>query len=86
MEKSKYIWDGSVGACIQERADKKNHSTFYTFEIKRAFKREGSEEFEYSNSFTARNADQIRNVLEQVLAIIAGLEAENGQPEPNQAA
>jgi hypothetical protein len=86
MQKPIYIWDGSVGACVRERGDAKNRQTFYTFEFTRCFKRDGSDEFEYSNSFTARNADQLRNVLEQALATIAELDAESPQAGSAQAA
>ena len=86
MQKPIYIWDGSVGACVRERSESKNRQTFYTFEFTRCFTRGGSSEFEYSNSFTARNADQLRNVLDQVLATIAELEAESSQPSSAEAA
>ena len=86
MQKPKYIWDGSVGACVRQKTEDKNGQTFYTFEFTRCFTRGGSSEFEYSNSFTARNADQLRNVLDQVLATIAELEAESSQPSSAEAA
>ncbi len=80
MQEPIYIWDGSVGACVRERSEGKTRQTFYTFEFTRCFTRGGSREFEYSNSFTARNADQLRSVLEQALATVAELEAESPQP------
>ncbi len=86
MQKPKYIWDGSVGACVREKTEGKNRQTFYTFEFTRCFTRDGSSEFEYSNSFTARNADQLRNVLDQALATIAELETESSQPGSAEAA
>jgi hypothetical protein len=86
MQKPKYIWDGSVGACVREKTESKNRQTFYTFEFTRCFTRGGSSEFEYSNSFTARHADQLRNVLDQTLLAIAELEAESPQPRSAEAA
>ena len=86
MQKPLYIWDGSVGACVREKTESKNRQTFYTFEFMRCFTRGGSSEFEYSNSFTVRNADQLRNVLDQALATIAELETESSQPDSAEAA
>ncbi len=86
MQKPIYIWDGSVGACVRERSESQTRQSFYTFEFTRCFTRGGSSEFEYSNSFTARNAGQLRNVLEQALATIAELEAESSQPNSAEAA
>ncbi len=86
MQKPIYIWDGSVGACVRERSEGQARRSFYTFEFTRCFKRDGSDEFEYSSSFTARNAEQIRNVLEQALATVAELETESPQPGSAEAA
>ena len=86
MQKPIYIWDGSVGTCVRERSESENRQTFYTFEFTRCFTRGGSSEFEYSNSFTARNADQLRNVLEQTLATIAELVSVSRGEELHQAA
>ncbi len=86
MQEPIYIWDGSVGACVRERSEGKTRQAFYTFEFTRCFTRGGSSEFEYSNSFTARNADQLRSVLEQALATVAELEAESPQPGSAEAA
>jgi hypothetical protein len=86
MQKPKYIWDGSVGACVREKTESENRQTFYTFEFTRCFTRGGSSEFEYSHSFTARNADQLRNVLDQALVTIAKLEEESSEPSSVEAA
>jgi len=86
MQKPIYIWDGSVGVCVRERSESKSRLSFFTFEFTRCFTRGGSSEFEYSNSFSARNADQLRNVLDQALATIAELEAESPQPDSAEAA
>ncbi len=86
MQKPIYLWDGSVGACVRQKIERKNQQSFLTFEFTRCFTRGGSSEFEYSNSFTARNADQLRNVLDQALATIAELEAESPQPGSAEAA
>ena len=50
----------------------KTGETFFTFEPVRCFRREGSDKFEYSHSFTDRNVEALRTVIDKAVARIGG--------------
>ncbi|HBE67540.1 MAG TPA: hypothetical protein DDW52_05255 [Planctomycetaceae bacterium] len=66
-----HIWEGSVGVCIEQRENRKTGKPFYTFELTRCFRREGNDKFEYSHSFTERNAEALRKVIDKAVARIS---------------
>lgn len=70
-----HIWEGSVGVCIELRENRKTGDTFFTFEPVRCFRREGSDQFEYSHTFTDRNVDALRTVIDKAVARISGAQA-----------
>jgi hypothetical protein len=44
--------------------------SFFTFEPVRCYKRDGNEEFEYSHSFTEKNAEALGTVISKALSYI----------------
>lgn len=68
--KKKHIWEGSVGVCIDERQNIETGQTFFTFEPVRCYKRDGNENFEYSHSFTEKNAEALGVVISKALSYI----------------
>ncbi len=52
------IWEGACGLAFEPKK-KNDGSYFWTFKFTRAFKREGSENFEYAQDFTARNNEAL---------------------------
>jgi len=66
----KHIWEGSVGVCIDQRQNSETGESFFTFEPVRCFKRDGNDNFEYSHSFTEKNAEALGIVLSTALSYI----------------
>jgi hypothetical protein len=64
---TKYLWEGAVGIKISTRLNGVSKKPFYTFELVRCFKREGSDEMEYTRSFSPKNADAIGRVIQRAL-------------------
>lgn len=62
---TKYIWEGAVGIKISTRLNGATNQPFYTFELVRCFKRNDSEEMEYTRSFSPKNADAIALVIQR---------------------
>lgn len=63
----KHIWEGTVGVCIEQKQNRETGEPFFTFEPVRCFKRDGNEDFEYSHSFTAKNAEALGIVISKAL-------------------
>jgi hypothetical protein len=71
MDKNKkHIWEGSVGVRIDKRQSKETGKAFFTFEPVRCYKRDGQDNFEYSHSFTERNAEALGTVISKALSHI----------------
>ena len=68
--KKTHIWEGSVGVRIDERQNSETGQTFFTFEPVRCYKRDGNENFEYSHSFTPKNAEALGVVISKALSYI----------------
>ena len=68
--KRTHIWDGAVGVRIDERQNRETGESFFTFEPVRCFKRVGNENFEYSHSFTEKNAEALGVVISEALSFI----------------
>ena len=66
----KHIWEGSVGVCIDQRQNNETGESFFTFEPVRCFKRDGNDNFEYSHSFTEKNAEALGIVLSKAMSYI----------------
>ena len=72
-----HIWEGAVGVTIELRENSKTGETFFTFEPKRCYRREGSDKFEYSHTFTERNVEALRKVIDKAVARITGEETKS---------
>ncbi len=81
-EKSKYIWEGAVGARIKKRTNKATGEAFHSFELVRYYTENGSKDAKYSSTFTERNAEALGKVISQTLDYIQSSQA--GTPEPEQ--
>ena len=64
---NKHIWEGGVGIKISIRENGTTGEPFYTFELVRCFKREGSSRMEYTQSFSAHHAEAIGKVIQKAL-------------------
>lgn len=64
---NKHIWEGAVGITISTRVNRITGEPFYTFELVRCFKREGSDEMEYTQSFSQKHMPAISKVIEKAL-------------------
>jgi len=81
MEKKTHIWEGSVGVRIEQKTNRETGEPFFTFEPVRCFKRNGNEQFEYSHSFTEKNAEALGTVISKALNYI-----QEHSPDAQQAA
>ena len=65
-----HIWEGSVGVRIEQKQNSETGEPFFTFEPVRCYKRDGNENFEYSHSFTEKNAEALGVVISKALSYI----------------
>lgn len=68
--KKTHIWEGSVGVRIDRRQNSETGEAFYTFEPVRCFKRDGKDDFEYSHTFTEKNAEALNTVISKAVSFI----------------
>ena len=61
----KRIWEGAVGVTLTPR-QQKNGEMFWTFSFVRAFKREGSEKWEYAQHYGQRHSAALGRVMSKV--------------------
>jgi hypothetical protein len=59
---TKRFWQGSCGIVLEPEKNNASGEYFWTYRFTRAFKRPGSDDFEYSERFTERN-DEALGVL-----------------------
>jgi hypothetical protein len=65
-----HIWEGSVGVRIEQKQNSETGEPFFTFEPVRCYKRDGNDNFEYSHSFTEKNAEALGVVISKALSYI----------------
>lgn len=58
----KHIWEGAVGISLEPKQSRTG-DYFWTFELVRCFKQDGSDEMRYASHFTERNAEAMGRAL-----------------------
>jgi hypothetical protein len=62
---TQHFWEGAVGISISTRINQATNDPFYTFELVRCFKRDGSGEVEYTHSFSREQIPVIQGLVER---------------------
>lgn len=83
----KRIWEGAVGITLTPR-QQKNGEYFWTFSFVRAYKRKGSEKWEYAQHYAQNHADALGKVLSRAFQFMEQTEpssfvVESEIPEKN---